>query len=93
MGSGTQYLLNAAVGGTSKMVIQNNGNVGIGTTSPSQLLTVGNNNQFTVASTGALSAGSNFTVTAAGNITATQLNFASMREFAGSTINGRAEEA
>jgi YVTN family beta-propeller protein len=30
------------------------GNVGIGTTSPSQLLTVGNNNQFTVSSAGAL---------------------------------------
>ncbi len=28
------------------------GNVGIGTTSPSQLLTVGNNNQFTVDSSG-----------------------------------------
>ena len=33
-------------------VIINNGNVGIGTTSPSQLLTVGNNNQFTVDSSG-----------------------------------------
>ena len=31
------------------------GNVGIGTTSPSQLLTVGNNNQFTVTSGGAVS--------------------------------------
>ena len=31
------------------------GNVGIGTTSPSQLLTVGNNNQFTVSSAGAVS--------------------------------------
>jgi hypothetical protein len=30
------------------------GNVGIGTTSPSQLLTVGNNNQFTVSSAGAV---------------------------------------
>jgi hypothetical protein len=30
------------------------GNVGIGTTSPSQLLTVGNNNQFTVTSAGAV---------------------------------------
>ena len=32
------------------------GNIGIGTSSPSQLLTVGNNNQFTVTSAGALSA-------------------------------------
>jgi hypothetical protein len=32
--------------------INNNGNVGIGTTTPSQLLTVGNNNQFTVDSSG-----------------------------------------
>ena len=40
VGSGTNYLLNAAVGGTSKMVIQNNGNVGIGTTAPGTPLEV-----------------------------------------------------
>ncbi len=34
--------------------IKSNGNVGIGTTTPSQLLTVGNNNQFTVTSAGAV---------------------------------------
>ena len=34
------------------------GNVGIGTTGPSQMLTVGNNNQFTVTSAGALTASS-----------------------------------
>ena len=33
------------------------GNVGIGTTSPSQMLTVGNNNQFTVSSAGAVAGG------------------------------------
>ncbi|MFA5871052.1 MAG: hypothetical protein WC842_04205, partial [Candidatus Paceibacterota bacterium] len=34
----------------------NGGNVGIGTSTPSQLLTVGNNNQFTVGNTGAVQA-------------------------------------
>jgi hypothetical protein len=42
-----------SVGG---LIIQ--GNVGIGTTSPSQMLTVGNNNQFTVSSAGAINAAS-----------------------------------
>jgi hypothetical protein len=36
----------------SNIYSNNAGNVGIGTTSPSQLLTVGNNNQFTVSSAG-----------------------------------------
>ena len=40
--------------GTLLTTILNNGNVGIGTTSPSQLLTVGNNNQFTVSSAGSI---------------------------------------
>jgi len=39
---------------TTRMSITSSGNVGIGTTSPSQLLTVGSNNQFTISSTGAL---------------------------------------
>ncbi|MDE2312291.1 MAG: hypothetical protein KGJ93_04385, partial [Patescibacteria group bacterium] len=38
--------------GTSLLTVTQNGYVGIGTTSPSQLLTVGNNNQFTVDSSG-----------------------------------------
>ncbi len=39
---------------SSAFTIDTNNNVGIGTTSPSQLLTVGNNNQFTVSSAGAI---------------------------------------
>jgi len=42
------------------------GNVGIGTTSPSQLLAVGNNNQFTVSPTGDV-IGNTFTATAGDN--------------------------
>ena len=38
-------------GYSSLFFVRNDGNVGIGTTSPSQLLTVGNNNQFTVNGT------------------------------------------
>ncbi|MFA5998244.1 MAG: immunoglobulin-like domain-containing protein [Candidatus Paceibacterota bacterium] len=38
--------------GTPDVTISSTGNVGIGTTSPGQLLTVGNNNQFTVDSSG-----------------------------------------
>ena len=45
---------NGGAGATAQMVIANTGNVGIGTTSPSQLLTVGNNNQFTVSSAGSV---------------------------------------
>jgi hypothetical protein len=53
-------------GSTQLVTVKSTGNVGIGTTSPSQMLTVGNNNQFTVTSggtvasvTGFNSAGSN----------------------------------
>ena len=42
--------------GTQRMIIDSNGNVGIGTTSPSTLLTIGNNNQFTVTASGAIDA-------------------------------------
>ena len=52
LGSGTQYLMQAQVAGVSKFVIQNTGNVGIGTTSPSQLLTVGSAGLFNVSSAG-----------------------------------------
>jgi hypothetical protein len=61
--SGTNPFEVASSTGAGLMVVQQNGNVGIGTTSPSQLLTVGNNNQFTVdgfgdvvAANGAISA-------------------------------------
>jgi len=40
------------VSGTSSLFIASNGYIGFGTTSPSALLTVGNNNQFTVDSSG-----------------------------------------
>jgi YVTN family beta-propeller protein len=40
------------VSGTSSLFIASNGYVGVGTTSPSALLTIGNNNQFTVDSSG-----------------------------------------
>jgi hypothetical protein len=43
-----------AIVGTNSNGVIITGNVGIGTTSPSQLLTVGNNNQFTVTSGGAV---------------------------------------
>ncbi len=45
-------LFSTNAGAATQMYIKNDGNVGIGTTSPSQLLTVGNNNQFTVSSAG-----------------------------------------
>ncbi|MCL5667077.1 MAG: tail fiber domain-containing protein [Patescibacteria group bacterium] len=57
--------LAASSSGTSLFNITSSGNVGIGTTAPSQLLTVGNNNQFTVSSSGA--------VVAAGQIQANSL--------------------
>ncbi len=60
--SGTNPLYIASSTGTALMVMQQNGNVGIGTTSPSQVLTVGNNNQFTVTSAGNASA-TNLTIT------------------------------
>jgi hypothetical protein len=49
---GTSKLIDLQVGGTSKFNITGAGNVGIGTTSPSQLLSVGNSNQFTVTTSG-----------------------------------------
>ncbi len=52
--SGTNPFVIASSTGTQMMTVLQNGNVGIGTTSPSQLLTVGNNNQFTVTSAGAV---------------------------------------
>jgi hypothetical protein len=42
----------ASSSGASLLTVLANGNVGIGTTSPSQLLTVGNNNQFTMDASG-----------------------------------------
>ncbi|MFZ4631732.1 MAG: beta strand repeat-containing protein [Patescibacteria group bacterium] len=45
-----------------------NGNVGIGTTTPSQLLTVGNNNQFTVSSAGQVSMASYLYGTGSSNV-------------------------
>ena len=48
------------------LYVKSSGNVGIGTTSPSQMLTVGNNNQFTVTSAGAVTAAA---LTINGNIT------------------------
>jgi len=47
---------------TSKFLIDGNGNVGIGTSTPTQLFVVGNNNQFTVSSAGAITADSIFGV-------------------------------
>ncbi|MCX6799818.1 MAG: hypothetical protein NT091_01595, partial [Candidatus Falkowbacteria bacterium] len=41
-----------ATNGAQRMIILANGNIGIGTTSPSQLLTIGNSDQFTVSSSG-----------------------------------------
>ncbi|MCL5667136.1 MAG: hypothetical protein M1383_05205 [Patescibacteria group bacterium] len=53
-GAGTNIggYFSAVSGGMNYGLIVENGNVGIGTTSPSQLLTVGNNNQFMVSSAG-----------------------------------------
>ena len=61
---------NVAIGGnitdlaafTGASMVIKSGNVGIGTTSPSQLLTVGNNNQFTVTSGGTVTAGASILV-------------------------------
>ncbi|MCG2696417.1 FG-GAP-like repeat-containing protein, partial [Candidatus Parcubacteria bacterium] len=50
--SGMDLLNIASSTGSSLFVIKQNGYLGIGTTSPSQMLTVGNNNQFTVSSAG-----------------------------------------
>jgi hypothetical protein len=47
--------------GASYLHVSASGNVGIGTTSPSQLLTVGNNNQFTITSGGTVVAISSIT--------------------------------
>ena len=49
-------LLPVGVIALSSTVYRYNGNYGIGTTTPSQLLTVGDNNQFTVTSAGAVDA-------------------------------------
>lgn len=57
--SGAQYLTVTAAG-----------NVGIGTTSPSQLFTVGNNNQFTVTSGGT----ENWNINTTSNVSMLQLN-------------------
>jgi len=54
--SGNTPLVVASSSGSTLLTVLQNGNVGIGTTSPSQSLTVGNNNQFTVTSGGALTA-------------------------------------
>jgi uncharacterized protein (TIGR02145 family) len=44
-------------GATTAMTVLNNGNVGVGTTSPSSLLSVGSSSQFQVNSSGAVAAG------------------------------------
>jgi len=44
IGSGISYLMDLGVGGTSKFNVTNIGNVGISTTSPGSLLSVGNTN-------------------------------------------------
>lgn len=43
IGSGSQYLFDAQVGNVSKFAITNTGNVGIGTTSPTNILSLGGN--------------------------------------------------
>lgn len=61
--------INKADGTTNILNVDTtNGRVGIGTTSPSQLLTVGNNNQFTADASG------NLTVTSGGSITVSSSN-------------------
>lgn len=54
-------------------LMPNGGSVGIGTTSPSQMLTVGNNNQFTVSSAGLVTGGTynGQTISSAANFTGT----------------------
>jgi hypothetical protein len=54
----TGLVVNATGGTANYAAIFSGGNVGIGTTTPSQLLSIGNNSAFTVSSSGALSASS-----------------------------------
>ncbi|MFZ5559375.1 MAG: beta strand repeat-containing protein, partial [Patescibacteria group bacterium] len=69
-GSGTNNLMDLQVGGTSKMVVTNQGNVGIGTTTPEAILEVNKtsgseNAVFLVSST---TSGDLVTITNAGNV-------------------------
>jgi len=50
--SNTTAVANLQTGGTTRMVIDNSGNVGIGTTNPISMLSVGASSQFQVNSTG-----------------------------------------
>ncbi len=52
-------------GGSTALTVLSGGNVGIGTTSPNQLFTVGNNNQFTVSSGGSVNIATNLNVNGA----------------------------
>lgn len=86
VGSGTtgQFPYYAANGttltATSSLFLATNGNIGIGTTSPSQLLTVGNNNQFTLSNSGIMvmsngSGGATMTISPPnGNVGSIQVN-------------------
>ncbi|OGH46807.1 MAG: hypothetical protein A3B47_01560 [Candidatus Levybacteria bacterium RIFCSPLOWO2_01_FULL_39_24] len=70
--SGIGDLFTASKSGAPKFVITNAGNVGIGTTAPSALLSVGSTSQFQVDSTGAIAAATG--ITSSGSITFSDLN-------------------
>jgi hypothetical protein len=76
-GKGIEFNVNNSFGLGTAMVINPSGNVGIGTKTPSQLLSVGSNNQFTVDSNG------NITVT---SITSNTTSFNLLNDTA-TTIN------
>ncbi|MDP3988101.1 MAG: hypothetical protein Q8P80_03070 [Candidatus Levybacteria bacterium] len=68
----SQDIFTASSSGTPRFVIQNGGNVGIGTSAPSSLLSVGGTSQFQVNSTGAIAAATG--ITSSGTITFSNFN-------------------
>jgi hypothetical protein len=76
---------NADVVATTKMVLNSDGNLGIGDTSPAALLTVGSGDLFQVNSSGAIAAATGFTTTGNITISSAQILGASPLVFEGAT--------